>query len=309
MLLSAWHLKFEVLTSSLALLAAYPLLARPLSLWRTLSWVSGVLLLALSLVSPLDTLAHDYLFSAHMAQHLLMTIVVPPLLLLGIPPELVQRTVASRWRFGGLLRLLGNPLAAWVLATGVLWVWHAPVLYGAALRSDVIHILQHAMFLSTALLFWWPVVAPISGHARMEAWGLIAYLFAAMAAGSALGILLAFAPVGLYPHYLNPQDHHGLLGLVRDGWGISPADDQQLGGMLMWIPGGIVYGLAIVGTLALWLNEPDEGVQAEEQTKVPTQAVAPATAAQPAAQDVVLSATGELRVVGERSERAEREDG
>lgn len=281
MLVTAWHLKPEVVAGSVALVALYLVWVRPLTA-RALSWVSGVLLLCLILISPLDTLAHDYLFSAHMAQHLLMTLVVPPLLLAGVPPRLLERAMSR-----ALLTRLGSPLPAWLLANGVMWAWHAPPLYGAALASDGLHILQHAMFLGTATLFWWPVVAPASPRPLMPPWALMLYLFAAMAAGSALGILLAFAPAGLYPHYVSGEDHHGLLSLVRDGWGITPADDQQLGGMLMWIPGGIVYGLAVVAALARWLDEPEE----REEPAVP------ATPA-PAERRLVLSAAGELREVG-----------
>ncbi len=122
MLTSAWHLKPEVIVGCVGLIMFYVLWVRPLT-WRAMSWVSGLLILALSLISPLDTLAHDYLFSAHMVQHLLMTVVVPPLLLAGIPQPFLRRVMS--W---GPLGKLGNPLAAWLLANGVLWAWHAPSL-------------------------------------------------------------------------------------------------------------------------------------------------------------------------------------
>ncbi len=248
-LTSAWHLKPEVIVGCVGLVVLYMLWVRPLT-WRVIPWVSGLLILALSLISPLDTLAHDYLFSAHMVQHLLMTVVVPPLLLAGTPLS-VLRSVMS-W---GPLGKLGNPLIAWLLANGVLWAWHAPPLYGAALEGDRVHMVQHAMFLATATLFWWPVVAPSSRRPTPEPWAVMTYIFATMIAGSVLGILLAFAPADLYLHYLNPNDHHGLLRLVREDWGMSRGEDQQLGGVLMWIPGGLVYGVAIIATLVRWFEE------------------------------------------------------
>lgn len=217
---------------------------------QAVSFLTGLLILALALVSPLDSLSHEYLFSAHMLQHLLMTVIVPPLLLLGAGPLLAERS-----REGRVSRALSHPLAAWSLANGVMWVWHLPVFYNAALASDLVHIVQHAMFLGASLLFWWPVLA--SSEGALTSWAAMLYLFAALVSGSALGILLTFAAPGMYPAYLSPNDHHGLLSLVRQEWGISPADDQQLGGLLMWIGGGLVYGLAIVGVLARWFNEPE----------------------------------------------------
>jgi cytochrome c oxidase assembly factor CtaG len=141
---------------------------------------------------------------------------------------------------------------------GMMWVWHLPLLYNAALASDPVHIVEHGLFLATAFLFWWPVLGPAEARAALPAWAAVLYLFLALAAGSVLGIILAFAPPGLYPIYLAPPDTHGLLALVRDRWGLTPADDQQLGGFLMWIPGGIAYSLAMLAVVARWFAEPDE---------------------------------------------------
>lgn len=255
-LLTGWQAKPEVWGGGVLLLAGYLALVRPLGR-RAWLFGAGVATLVLSLVSPLDTLAHAYLFSAHMAQHLLLTLIVPPLLLLGLPPAFFDRLLA----YPPAQRLehrIGNPLLGWWLATGMMWVWHLPVLYGRALAHEGVHILQHGLFLASAILFWWPLLAPPSARPALAPWTTLVYLFTAMAAGSVLGIVLAFAPPGLYPAYLTPPDGDGLLALVRDGWGLAPADDQQLGGFLMWIPGGFVYSLALFGALARWFAEPEE---------------------------------------------------
>ena len=255
LLVAGWQRKPEGLGGCAHALSGYFLLVRPLTA-RALSFVAGVLVLLVSLVSPLDTLAHTYLFSAHMAQHLLMVLIVPPLLLLGIPPQFARRVL--EWAPArGLERTLAHPLAAWALANGAMWVWHLPALYDLALGNNGIHILQHLIFLTAARLFWWPVLAPATGGSSLAPWAAILYLFTAMAAGSVLGIILTFAPPGLYRAYLQPVDTLGLLPLIRDGWGLPPEADQQFGGLLMWIPGGFVYSLAMIGTLVRWFGEPE----------------------------------------------------
>ena len=317
-LLTAWHPKPEALAGCAALLVGYAALARrrgrPLPAWRAVAFASGVAVLLLSLVSPLDTLAHEYLFSAHMAQHLLLTLVVPPLLLLGLPNAERGTRSAEQGRIAlrpgmsptrpvprSALRVPRSAFVSWFLATGVMWAWHLPVLYNAALASDAVHVAQHGLFLATALLFWWPVFGPAGARAALPAWGAALYLFLAMAAGSILGIILAFAPPGLYPLYLAPPDSHGLLALVRDGWGLTPEDDQQLGGFLMWIPGGIAYSLAMFAVLARWFAEPDEDELGVER----------GNAARPATSPVEWPGAGRsagyesrLRTLRERRDRA-----
>jgi putative membrane protein len=245
-LLAAWQLEPSVLSGCALLLGLYLGLARPLTA-RALAFAAGVLLLLLALVSPLDALADTYLFSAHMLQHMLLTLVVPPLLLLGLPPRLVCAAEARvGWRGPGLP-------ATWALFNGALWLWHIPAFYDAALRNHWPHIAEHLIFLATATGFWWPVLAPTRRPPSPPA--AFVYLSGAVAASSVLGIVLAFAPPDLYPAYLSPDDRLGLLGLLRDGWGLGPAADQQLGGLLMWIPGGLLFAPAVLATAARWLDE------------------------------------------------------
>lgn len=240
--------------------------------WRAASFVLGVLVLLFALVSPLDVLGDGYLFSAHMAQHLLLIEVVPPLLLLGLPPGAVARLLA--WPPADRLeRTLGRPAPAWLLGTGVLWAWHAPALYNAALASEGIHVVQHLSFLVAATVFWWPVLAPLSAR-RLPAWAAVGYLFAGAFANSVLGIVLTFSPPGLYPAYLRPADPLGILPLLRDGWGLTPAADQRLGGGLMWMIGGLVYLLAIALVVARWYSAADEA--ADEAAKGEAAAAPPA---------------------------------
>lgn len=256
LLTSAWDWKPSVVAGCAALVAAYAAAVRFRFSRAAASYAAGVLLLLLALVSPLDTLGDDYLFSAHMLQHMLLVLVIPPLLLLGIP-EGVARQALSRPLVGKIERALGRPLVAWTLAVTAMLVWHVPALYDAALENEGLHVAQHLCFLVTASVFWWPVVAPLE-ESRLQPPLAVFYLFSACLASSVLGILITFAPAGLYRAYLAPDDARGVLPLVRDAWGLSPATDQQLGGLLMWVPCCVVYLCAIMLTLARWYSAPEE---------------------------------------------------
>lgn len=256
LLTSAWDWEPSVVIGCAALIAAYAVAVRFRFSRAAAIYVAGVLLLLLALVSPLETLGEEYLFSAHMLQHMLLVLVIPPLLLLGIP-EQVARQVLSWPLAGKIERALRQPLVAWTLATAAMLVWHVPTFYDAALRNEGLHIVQHFCFLVTASVFWWPIVSPLE-ESRLQPPLAVFYLFTACLASSVLGILITFAPAGLYPAYLAPGDARGVLSLVRDGWGLSPATDHQLGGLLMWVPCCLVYLCAIMLTLARWYNAPEE---------------------------------------------------
>jgi cytochrome c oxidase assembly factor CtaG len=200
---------------------------------------SGVLLLLLDLVSPIDTLADGYLFSAHVVQHFLLALIIPMLLVAGI------RALALPAPFREA-RL--TPVVAWILGVGTMLAWHLPPLFNAALANNALHIFQHLTFLATGVIFWWPVLK----EPRLDPFPAIAYLFSACTACSLLGAILTFTPPGLYPAYLRQEDPDGILRLVREGWGLDPKNDQQLGGMLMWVPGCLVYLSAILGSVVRW---------------------------------------------------------
>jgi cytochrome c oxidase assembly factor CtaG len=223
--------------------------------WRLGLFILGDLVMLLALISPLDVLADDYLFSAHMLQHMLLVLAVPPLLILGIPRQLAMSVVHMRG-FSDIERTLRSPLLAWTLGMAALWIWHLPVLYDATLASEPLHIFEHLVFLVTATIFWWPILSPLE-DSRMSHGGAFAYLGAAMLATGVLGILITFAPVGEYAAYLHPHDELGILDTLRHSWGLSTEADQELGGLLMWVPGGLVYLAAIMAVLARWYRAPE----------------------------------------------------
>jgi putative membrane protein len=215
---------------------------------------SGWLFLAISLLSPLHPLG-EVLFSAHMTQHEILMLVAAPLLVLARPlaPMLWGlpinwRKTLGRWSKEAPVRrswnAVTNPMTAWWIQAAALWLWHAPSLFQATLKSDWIHAAQHVSFFVSALLFWWSLF-----HARGRAgYGAsFLYVFTTAIHTSILGALLTFAHSVWYPAYAST---------TRD-WGLSPLEDQQLGGLIMWIPAGLVYLAAGLGLFHLWLRESD----------------------------------------------------
>jgi len=210
---ATWHWHPSLLLGGAGLLIGYAAALRFRLSMAALWYGLGVLVLLFALLSPLHVLGDEYLFSAHMAQHLLLMLVVPPLLLWGVPAAPVERLL-RRAPIGRLARAFGHPLIAWWIGIGTMWLWHVPVLYNAALEYESIHIVEHVCFLVASLVFWWPLCAPPPA-ARLVALPALLYVFTAMAASSVLGIVLTFAEPGLYPAYLRPRDPLHILPLLR----------------------------------------------------------------------------------------------
>lgn len=210
---------------------------------QALAFFAGTLVFALALVSPLDTLGDDYLFSAHMIQHMLITLVAPPLWLLGTPGWLL----ASLFRHPAVVRVarwLTHPAVAFALFNGALWLWHWPALYDAALQSEPIHIVEHLSFVATAVLFWWVVLSPLAQVPRVGYGTGILYLFAACQPMVALGALLTFASTPFYAPYVEAPPI----------WGSTPLGDQQFGGLIMWLPSNIPYLIALSAFFFIWVG-------------------------------------------------------
>ncbi len=211
---------------------------------------AGWLALVVSILPWFDAAALE-LFSAHMAQHELMMLVGAPLIVAGRPLATCLWAFPERWRrriarplqqpsAAGFVRMIAAPITAWTLHGLVVWIWHAPGLYELAVRSEPVHTLQHAMFVSTSVLFWWGLVYGRYGRAGYGA--AVFYVFTTAMHTGILGALLTFAPSPLYGIYAT-SGHHDPLG------------DQQLAGLVMWIPAGLLLTLIGVALFAAWLGE------------------------------------------------------
>jgi len=219
----------------------------PVSRGQVISFLLGALIILLALVSPLDELGDEYLFSAHMTQHLLLTLVAPPLLLLGTPGWLL-RPLLRRRSAARAGRVLTKQVVAFVLFNGVFLAWHLPTFYEATLQSESIHVVEHLMFIATAVLNWWPILSPLPELPRLSYPAQILYLFLEALPATVLGALLVFAPAPLIPTYATAPRLFGLDVMT----------DQQVSGLIMWMPGGMIYLIALAVVFFKWLGR-EEG--------------------------------------------------
>jgi putative membrane protein len=237
--------------------------------WRASAFGLGLVAIAAALVSPLDAAA-DHLLSAHMAQHLLLMVVAGPLLIVGSPVLAMSRVLPERWRHG-LHRLgrsrairvgsrwLTNPIASLLLVTAILWTWHVPSLYEAAVEDPALHLVEHASFLGTALLFWWVALQP-SGPRRLPRGADVLYVFVGALQSGALGSLFTFASSPVYSLYT-----HRTAAL-----GLSALTDQQLAGLLMWIPSFVVSLLAAGALFVAWLRASEREARRADRRAQPS---------------------------------------
>jgi cytochrome c oxidase assembly factor CtaG len=220
---------------------------------QTIAFLAGVFIMFLALVSPLDELGDSYLFSAHMLQHLFLTIIGPPLLLLGTPEWLVNQALGNRIVFQ-IAKVLTYPVVAFVLFNADFWLWHAPPLYNATLENQMIHIIEHLTFIFFGLCYWWPIFSPSKKLPPLHIGGQILYLFLSGMPSVLLGAGLTFSPPLYAPYIAAPRV-----------WGISAATDQQLGGLIMWVPVSIFYIVIMSILFIRWMLQQEEKQQARER--------------------------------------------
>jgi cytochrome c oxidase assembly factor CtaG len=231
--------------------------------WRRLAaWLGGLLTLEIALQSGIEHY-DTILFSIHMVQHMLLVLVAAPLLVMGAPITLILRVVSPEDRkrivlpilHSRVVRFFGHPLVAWVLFTLVMWGTHVTPMFDASLEDPFIHQIEHALFLGSALLFWWPVVALDPSPYRMSYPARMLYLFLQMPQSTFLAVTIYSATEPLYPHYVT-------LGLP---WGPGPLIDQQAAAALMWVWGDLTFLVAMLFVLADWLRADEARTVFEER--------------------------------------------
>lgn len=210
--------------------------------WRLASFLGGVAALAIAIASPLEAL-DDLLLQMHMTQHLLLMLVAPTLLLAGapaiplvrgLPPRVAKAVVGPLLRSRAVRRAydrLTEPLVCWLAFVVATWAWHLPPTFQLALRSDAWHVVEHACFFTTALMFWYPVIQPWPSVARWPRWAMLPYLLLADGQNTILCALFIFSGRLLYPYYAAAPRIAGF----------TPMGDQIVAGAIMWVPGSIFY--------------------------------------------------------------------
>ena len=227
---------------------------RGVRLLEALSFVTGSLALVIAVSPPLDEWSEQWL-AAHMVQHELLMIVAAPLIAAGAPLvgilwavpsglRLMLVSAVQRTRLPVLWRVFTAPASAFLLYGVALWIWHVPALYDEALEHEAVHVFQHLCFFGTAALFWWGIVHGRQGRAGYGA--AVIYLFVTAVHGGVLGALMTVAPRVWYAPYLV---HHPAR--------LTPLEDQQLAGLLMWVPAGLAFAGGALFLFAGWLRQSD----------------------------------------------------
>jgi putative copper resistance protein D len=218
---------------------------------RPVAFLGGLAAIAIALQSGIERY-DTTLFSIHMVQHILLTLVAAPLIALGAPITLVLRLASHGQRRGFLLpvlhsrvlRVMAHPVVAWLLFTAVMWGSHFSPLFNSSLEDPLVHDLEHLAFLGAGLLFWWPAIGLDPGPWRLSHPVRMVYVFLQMPQNTFLSLAIFSAGVPLYEHYAT---------LVRP-WGPTPLADQQLAGGLMWVGGDVIFLVALLGLVVAWMR-------------------------------------------------------
>ena len=249
-----WHFHPDVLIGLSILLGLYLFIIgpgriryrlsdTPVTSKQILMFVSSILIILFSLISPLHELSDKYLFSAHMIQHVLLTLIVPPLMIAGIPGW-VFKPIMKIKSFAWILRLLTNPIVTFSAFNLTFSFWHFPALYATSVDFHSIHVLEHLMFISTAMMMWWPLMSSSEELPPLPEPAKMLYLL-----GLAIAQILVFAPITfsdapLYEFYVEAP-------VV---WSLSNLQDQQIGGLIMKVGGGILFMFLFIRIFLRWAH-------------------------------------------------------
>ncbi len=259
----SWTFEPSVLVGMLALALAYgyawsaaraPGAPHPPGYGRLALFCAGLLTIAVSLISPVDTLAR-YLLVMHMTQHVLLLDIAPILLILSLTKGIlrpVARQVKTLEKRAGFL---ATPAFAVIAYVGAMWFWHIPAVYDYALRYNNIHILEHLSFSAAGTLYWWHVISPIRSPMRFGGMGPVAYMVTTKLLVGMLGVGLAFSPTVFY-HWYAHQPHW---------WGLTAVEDQNLAGLVMALEQSIVMGIALAYLFVRMLSESERDAQRKER--------------------------------------------
>jgi cytochrome c oxidase assembly factor CtaG len=222
---------------------------------RVAAFGGGLAVVFAALCSPIDWLGEERLFSVHMVQHLLLADIAPILLLLGLTRAFLRPAVRRMRPAEEALGPLAHPVVALVALVATMWAWHLPALYELALDHPLAHALEHAMFFTTGVAFWWFVIEPVPPRHRLKGVGTIAYISAAKLLMGALGVALAFSPHAIYHTY----EH------VPRTWGLSPVADLNVGGVEMMLEQSLMLAIFFAIAFSKMLERSERDQQRRER--------------------------------------------
>ena len=258
-----WHAHPDALIGLAALEAAYLLavgpirerynLADEIDPRRVATFTTGVLVILVALLSPIHELSDSYLFSAHMVQHVLLTLIAPPLLIIGSPDWIIRPLLRPDWAFR-VARVLTHPVVAFASFNIIFSMWHIPGLYNLSVTNHGVHIVEHLVFMAAAVMMWWPLASNMPELPRLIYPLQIAYLFLLSIAQLILFAPITFSSKPLYEWYANAPRI----------WDVSALADQQVGGIIMKMGGGLIFLTLIVVLFFRWFSEQERKRHAEE---------------------------------------------
>ena len=254
-LLTYWHIDGPMAFFLICLCVGYFYLIHFHLTRKSGYFFAGYALIILSVASPLHFLGENYLMSAHMISHVLILLIAAPLLVMGIPEKINNKflTILSEI-------LVKHPWIPWMSGICIMWLWHIPAIFNNLFEGTYASVLQNTHLISLVLagiLFSWPVIGPVKSS-RMSALNAVLYLSVACIFCSILGLMITFAPLGVYTHYARTEDHFGFLSMIRNQDGISVLVDQQMAGLIMWVPGCLIYLTASMYLLMKWFREKND---------------------------------------------------
>lgn len=265
---SYWHFSFATSVFLIGLCLFYLYMINFKLKKRSLYFLAGIVLIILCVASPLHFIGENYLFSAHMLSHVLIILIAAPLIVAGIPQEnKFKKTLVA-------FSKIRIPVICWFSGVGIMWLWHIPYIFNSlfSMRGmanshsmNVLMFIEMFSLLIGGIVFCWPIINPYKEH-RISAITGVLYLSMACVFCTILGLMITFAPLGIYSHYINVADTYGYLHLIRSQWNISAATDQQMAGLIMWVPCCLIYLTASMALLINWFDS-------KELYEIPNEAV------------------------------------
>jgi cytochrome c oxidase assembly factor CtaG len=238
---------------------------------QALAFAAGIFALLLAVASPIDGLGEEYLFSAHMTQHVLLGDIAPALLLLSLSRVIMRPATRRLHRIERALGPLASPWTGIALWLALMYLWHIPALYDAALENPIVHLLEHASFFTAGVCVWWPLIQPVPMRRPLKGFQTVGYIGGAKFGLAALGLYLTWSSTVFYPYYET----------VPRIWGLSAISDQNAGGAIMMVEQSLTFAIALVFLFSRMLTQSEVDEQRREKLDDRTGGSRPRTPAAP----------------------------